>query len=66
MLDVRLEDCVVFEDAVSGVEAAKRGGAVAVMIPDPAFDRDEYTRGADFLWRSLDEVDLRALGISLS
>ena len=66
LLDVPLEDCVVFEDAVSGVEAAKRGGAGAVMIPDPAFDRDEYTSGADFVWRSLDEVDLPALGISLS
>jgi hypothetical protein len=37
-----------------------------VMIPDPAFDRDEYTSGADFVWRSLDEVDLPALGIRLS
>lgn len=33
---VAYQDCVVFEDAVAGIEAAKRGGMYAVGIGSPA------------------------------
>lgn len=35
-LGVDPADCVVFEDAVAGIQAAKNGGMVAVGIGDPA------------------------------
>jgi beta-phosphoglucomutase len=35
-LEVRPDECVVFEDAVAGIEAAKRGGMLAVGIGEPA------------------------------
>lgn len=35
-LNVRPEECVVFEDAVAGIEAAKRGGMLAIGIGSPA------------------------------
>ncbi|MPR36496.1 beta-phosphoglucomutase [Salmonirosea aquatica] len=35
-LGVEPTDCVVFEDAVAGIQAAKNGGMVAVGVGDPA------------------------------
>lgn len=47
------DECVVFEDAVAGVEAAKRGGMIAVGIGEPAV----LTR-ADLVAGSLAELTL--------
>lgn len=65
LLGVEAGSCVVFEDAVSGIEAARRAGALAVMVPDPAFDDERYTKDADVVYRSLEEVNFNELGISL-
>ena len=42
-LGIPAEDCYVFEDAMSGVQAAHAAGAVPVMVPDVA-EPDEATR----------------------
>jgi len=43
---------LVFEDAPSGVAAAKNAGMSAVMVPDPRLDAS-YHKGADQVLSSL-------------
>ncbi|RRB07070.1 beta-phosphoglucomutase [Larkinella rosea] len=52
-LNVQPAECVVFEDAVAGIEAAKRGAMLAVGIGDPAV----LTR-ADLVVASLADLSL--------
>jgi beta-phosphoglucomutase len=53
-------DCVVVEDAQSGIEAAKAAGMFAVGIA-----RDEPLRGADLQVRTPAEIPLNLWGIAL-
>uniref|UniRef100_A0A0D9X5R4 glycerol-1-phosphatase n=1 Tax=Leersia perrieri TaxID=77586 RepID=A0A0D9X5R4_9ORYZ len=50
--DVEPSNCLVFEDAPSGVAAAKNAGMYAVMVPDPRLDVS-YHKGADQVLSSL-------------
>ncbi|WP_183566657.1 beta-phosphoglucomutase [Mucilaginibacter sp. SP1R1] len=50
-LDVEPKYCVVFEDAIAGVEAAKAGGMKAIGIGDP-----EVLHEADLVVSGLDKV----------
>jgi len=50
-LGVRPDECVVFEDAVAGVEAGKRGGMFGVGLGSP-----EVLRQADLIAPSLAEL----------
>ncbi len=54
-LGIAPEDCVVFEDAVYGIEAAKAGGmkAVAVLTSHP---RQSFVGKADLIVDSLSEI----------
>jgi len=58
LIDVPPERCVVVEDAVAGVEAAKRAGmkAIAVMTTNPA----EALRAADLVVERLDALPVDA------
>ncbi|GAB3338969.1 beta-phosphoglucomutase [Larkinella ripae] len=59
-LGAQADECLVFEDAVAGIEAAKRGGMLAVGIGDPAV----LTR-ADLVAGSLADLTLaRVLALS--
>jgi beta-phosphoglucomutase len=51
--------CVVFEDAVAGVEAARNGGMRCVAVRFVGHHAEEALRqaGADLVVRSLEEVD---------
>lgn len=52
-LGVPPEDCVVFEDAVAGIEAANRAGMTSIGIGDP-----EILGKADYTFRDFTEIDL--------
>jgi len=55
-LGVQPADCVVFEDAIAGVEAAKAGGMKAVGIGSP-----EVLKQADMVLSGLSEMDQELL-----
>lgn len=55
-LMVKPEDCVVLEDAISGVEAAKRGGMRCVGVGDP-----EVLKAADAIVPDLTKLNLEIL-----
>jgi pseudouridine-5'-monophosphatase len=50
------EQCLVFEDAPSGVEAARAAGMAVVAVPNPAMD-PEPLRVADQVLTSLESFD---------
>lgn len=52
-LGVSPEDCVVFEDAVAGIEAANLAGMTSIGIGDP-----EILGDADYTFRDFTEIDL--------
>lgn len=45
--------CLVFEDALSGVLAAKAAGMFCCAVPDERLDRDEFDRNATLVLSSL-------------
>ena len=55
------EFCVVFEDAISGVQGAKHGGMFCVGIVRIGTPEDLRDAGADVVVGDLDEVSYRAL-----
>jgi HAD superfamily hydrolase (TIGR01509 family) len=56
-LGIPADACVVVEDALPGVAAAKAANMRVVAIPDQRFvDPDEYEKKADSVLRSLEEL----------
>lgn len=62
-LGVRPENCVVLEDAVAGVEAAKAGGMKCIAVTFVGHHPEEKLKeaGADWVVRNLEEVRIRGL-----
>lgn len=56
-LGVPANQCVVFEDAPSGLQAAKAAGAACVCVPDPNMDRSQYAE-ADLILNALSEFPI--------
>lgn len=54
-------DCLVFEDAPSGVLAAKAARMVCVAVPEPAARDNKFIKTADLILGSLEEFDAGAL-----
>lgn len=46
------QQCLVFEDSIAGMQAAKEAGMSVIAIPDPIFDHDLFT-AADQVLNSL-------------
>jgi mannitol-1-/sugar-/sorbitol-6-/2-deoxyglucose-6-phosphatase len=56
-LHVNSNSCLVIEDALAGITAAKAASMRVAVIPDIRFvDPREYTKGADYVLRDLSEV----------
>ena len=54
-------DCVVVEDAVSGIAAARAGGMAGLAVARADDEELLSGAGADLVVTSLDDIDLRAL-----
>lgn len=59
-LHVCPDDCVVIEDAVSGIAAAKSGGMFAIGVARLHDDAELHAAHADLVVHSLDEVSRKA------
>jgi pseudouridine 5'-phosphatase len=57
------ELCLVFEDSLAGVEAARAANMQVIALPDPHMDRSRYEH-ADLVIGSYDELSLRDLVLS--
>jgi HAD superfamily hydrolase (TIGR01509 family) len=56
-LQVDTDSCLVVEDALAGIAAAKAANMRVAAIPDTRFvDPREYTKEADYLLRDLSEI----------
>ena len=58
-LNLKPEECIVFEDAVLGVEAGKRGGMFTIGIDRR--NKPERLKKADLVIKDLGEVDYKKL-----
>jgi len=61
-LKVRPERCLVFEDSLAGVDAARAAGMQVIALPDPAMDRSRYV-DADLVIGGYDELDPADIGV---
>lgn len=55
-LDVRPEECIVFEDSGPGIRAAHAAGMLAILVPDLVMPVDEVCRLAYRVCNSLDDA----------
>jgi HAD superfamily hydrolase (TIGR01509 family) len=63
-LGVPADACLVIEDALSGIAAAKAAGMRVAAIPDTRFvDPREYEKEADYLLGSLSEIPSLVRGV---
>lgn len=57
-MGIKPQECLAFEDALSGVRSAKAAGMLVVAVPDPRLDKAPFLEaGADLLLGSLGEWD---------
>jgi beta-phosphoglucomutase len=62
-LSLKVDECIVIEDSLSGVQAAKNGGFYCVGLIHG--DHDEELPGADQIVSSLSEVDVAQIETSI-
>ncbi|HMR06797.1 MAG TPA: HAD-IA family hydrolase [Polyangiaceae bacterium] len=56
------ENCLVFEDSLAGVTAARAAGMQVIAMPDPNMDASRYTQ-ASLVVESLQDFDFSLLGL---
>ena len=60
LMGVETRECIVFEDAMSGVKAGKAAGCFVVAVPDPRFSLEEkkaFASIADVVLDDLSQFD---------
>jgi pseudouridine 5'-phosphatase len=62
LLGVSPERCLVFEDSLAGVSAARAAGMQVVALPDPAMDKSRYAE-ADLVISGYDELTPADIGL---
>ena len=63
-LGVDPTECLVFEDAVAGVQSAVAAGCKSVAVPDPRMEPDAFVEAkADEVIRSMEEFDFGKWGL---
>lgn len=68
-LNVDPKDCLVFEDALSGVRSGKAAGCQVVAVPDPRFTAEEkqvFVSEADFVLEDLTAFEGSMFGLVLA
>jgi HAD superfamily hydrolase (TIGR01509 family) len=68
-LEVDPSECLVFEDALSGVRAGKAAGCKVVAIPDKRFSKEEkeaFIAEADYVVDDLWQFDGRRFGLDIT
>lgn len=68
-LDVHPSECLVFEDALSGVRSAKAAGCFVVAIPDKRFSDTEkkiFMAEADVVIEDLQQFDGSQFGLNVN
>ncbi|CAB9530879.1 (DL)-glycerol-3-phosphatase 1, mitochondrial [Seminavis robusta] len=66
-LGVNPKNCLVFEDAMSGVKSGKAAGCMVVAVPDPRFsqaEKAEFAAIADEVLTGLGDFDSAMFGIN--
>src|SRR5262249_40570472 len=59
--------CLVIEDALAGIAAAKAANMCVAAIPDTRFvDRHEYTKRADYVLGDLSEIPALIHGVGVT
>lgn len=59
-LNVRPEECVVIEDAINGIEAAKNGNMKAIAVLTRFHTKEDF-KTADLIVNSLEELDAKKI-----
>ena len=60
-LGVNEPDCVVFEDSINGMTAAKRAGMTVIVVPEPEQIEHPKFTNADYILESLSEFKIEDL-----
>mmetsp|Transcript_11483 Transcript_11483/g.32543 ORF Transcript_11483/g.32543 Transcript_11483/m.32543 type:complete len:317 (+) Transcript_11483:94-1044(+) len=63
-LGVDPSECLVFEDAIAGVQSARAAGCKSVAVPDPRMESDAFVEAkADEVIRSMEDFDYAKWGL---
>jgi len=62
IMKVNPDECLVIEDSIAGLKAAKAAGMICIICPDKFSDvKPAEFKGADKIVKNLDEVDLKMI-----
>lgn len=65
-LGVDPSECLVFEDAISGVKSGKAAGCIVVAVRDPRMDKNIFENEADSVLENLMQFDGKPWGININ